>query len=99
MQYITNNPYVSYYEYTISGSLTPLYEDKTVSLVENVKLGVVPFVLVKYWDELENYPVENDKKKRTIVLTSALNIVDYLRNACFKDCVLNITCFYKQQIM
>ena len=43
MQYINNNPYVSYYEYTISGSLTPFYEDKTVSLVENVKLGVVPF--------------------------------------------------------
>jgi len=92
-------PVVSYFEYTLTGSLTPLYEEKTNAILEGVKTGFVPFSFVKYWDESEDLTTESDKKKRTIILTSPLNIVDYLNNACFKDCNLNITCFYKQRFI
>jgi len=87
-----------YYEYTLSGALTPLYEEKTAAVVENIKVGNVPFVLVKYWDEPLDFPEENDKKRRTFVLNSPNNITDYLNNYCFKDCNLNISVFYKQRI-
>jgi hypothetical protein len=91
--------FVYYYEYTLSGALTPLYEEKTSSVVENVKIGNVPFVFVKYWDEPLDFPIENDKKRRTIILTSSTNITDYLNSVCFKDCNLNVSCFYKQRII
>lgn len=93
-------PNIQYYEYTLEGELTPLYEEKTNLITEQMNARSIPLTLVKYWDEKMDTSLDIDKKKRTIVLVCDIFFnADYLKNNFFKDCDLNITCFYKQRII
>lgn len=84
------------FEYVYSGDLTPVLEEKTTLITQGITGGTVPFNLVKYYDEDVS---GTDKKKRTFVLVSPVNITDYLYNNYFKDCNMVMNVYYKQRIV
>jgi len=91
---------IPYYEYTVEGELTPVFEEKTNTILQQTNRGAQPFTLVKLWDEKMDVSVESERKKRTVVITSEMCIIgDYIKNTYFRDCYVNITCFYKQRII
>jgi hypothetical protein len=93
-------PIIQFYEYTLEGELTLLYEEKINFITEQMNVKSTPLTLVKYWDEMMDTSLDNDKKKRTTILVSDMFIgADYLKNTFFKDCELNITCFFKQRVI
>ncbi len=85
---------MSYFEYTFIGDLTPEYEEKTKFLIEKVNEGSVHFKLEKYYDE----NITADKKKRTIVIISPVNISDYLFYI-MRDCNLMYVAYFKQRLI
>jgi hypothetical protein len=86
---------MSYFEYNYTGELTETFEQKTKELVDLVSLGFVPFFVVKYWDDT----IEGtEKKKRTIILSSQINLINYFQINFFKDCVLERAVYFKQLI-
>jgi len=87
--------YLPFFEYSYEGELTPLLEEKTKILLNTYGSELVPFNLIKYYDE-KIY--NSDKKRRTIILTSYINLSDYFYNTYFKDCNLDVIIYYKQQI-
>lgn len=93
-------PLQPHYEYTFEGELTPALEENTEAIIQQSNNGNLPFEIVKFADGRLDLSVENDKKKRTIVIKSNMYIdVAYLLNNYFKDCNLTYNCFYKQQII
>jgi hypothetical protein len=89
---------MSYFEYQIVGDLTPTLEEKTTNLVNAISYGNAPFYIQKYYDE----PIPNteDKKKRTIILTSPVNVRNYLFSNFFTDySSFDFVAYYKQRIM
>ena len=86
---------MSYFEYNYTGELTAIFEQKTKDILDLVSLGIVPFYIVKYWDE----PIEGEeKKKRTLVLSSPINLINYFQTNFFKDCNLEKVVYVKQRI-
>lgn len=54
---------MSYFEYNYTGELSATFEQKTKEIVDLVSQGIVPFYVVKYWDDT----IEGtDKKKENI---------------------------------
>jgi len=89
-----------YYEYTIEGELTPAFEERTSAIMQQTNNGILPFTLVKLWDEKMDASVESERKKRVVIIVSDMCIIgDYIKNTYFRDCYVNITCFYKQRII
>jgi len=85
---------MSYYEFIIMGDLTPKYEEKTQMILDEINEGTAIYRLEKYYDE----EITTDKKKRTVVITSPLNITNNLYGIV-KDCNLQMVGYYKQRIM
>lgn len=86
---------MSYIEYNYTGELTETFEKKTKELVDLVSLGFVPFSVVKYWDDT----IEGtEKKKRTLILSSQVNLINYFQINFFNDCVLDRAVYFKQLI-
>jgi len=87
---------MSYFEYLIVGDLTPTLEERTNLLVNTMSNGGAPFYISKYYDE--PIPTTDDKKRRTIVLTSPINIKTYLFNTFFNNCPVDLVGYYKQRL-
>jgi len=84
---------MSYYEFILSGNLTPELEEKSKLLLEEVNKYYVPYNIHKFIDE----EIAEDKKKRTIVIYSQMNIKDFLLKK-FMNCGLEMLIYFKQQI-
>ena len=84
---------MSYYEYNISGELTPLLEEQTKKLLSFIDEGV-PFSIVKYIDE----PKGDEKINREFVLTSQINMWNFFF-IHFTDSKMEYKVYYKQRIM
>lgn len=87
---------MSYFEYNYTGELTETFEQKTKEIVDLVSQGIVPFYVVKYWDDVID---GTEKKRRTLVLSSPINLVNYFQINFFKDCVLDRAVYFKQRIV
>jgi hypothetical protein len=85
---------MSYFEFVFSGIITPEYEEKTNELLEDVNKHYVPYVIHKFIDE----EINDEKKCRTIIIHSHLNITDLLSKK-FLSCNLKMNVYWKQQII
>ena len=85
---------MSYFEYNISGDLTPEYEEKTKLILSKINDGTGFYNIQKYWDE----DVTPEKKQRVIVLTSPVNVSNHLYEL-IKDSGLYLSVYYKQRII
>jgi len=85
---------MSYFEYVITGDLTPLFEEKTEFILSQINEGNALYRLDKYTDEV----ITEEKKRRTLILTCAINISNILY-PIFKDNNFVILGFFKQRIM
>ncbi len=85
---------MSYFEYNISGNLTPELEEKTKMILDKVNDGSAFFIVQKYWDE----DITPEKKQRNIVLTSHVDIWLPLFDM-LKGNGLNFSVYYKQRII
>ena len=85
---------MSYFEYTFIGDLTPKFEEKTQFLLTKVNEGYVPFKLEKYYDE----DISVDKKKRTLILRSPINVSEYLYST-MNECNLEMVAYFKQRLI
>lgn len=83
---------MSYYEYIITGELTPLVEEQTLSLIKSIDEGI-PFSIIKYTDE-----TIGEKKQRVLVLASHINMWGYFYNH-FKNSVMDFKVYNKQRII
>lgn len=87
--------YPPIFEYIFTGELTPVLEERTKLIIENITKSIAPFSLVKYFDE----PITEDKKTRTFILISTSNITTYLCSTFFNDCNMKLEVFYKQRVI
>jgi len=85
---------MSYFEFIINGDLTPIYEEKTELLLSQMNEGYSIYKLEKYYDE----KINEEKKARTIILTSSINIINLIY-PIFKDCKVQYIGYYKQRII
>jgi hypothetical protein len=85
---------MSYFEYVMIGDLTPVFEEKTSFILSQINEGVALYRIDKYTDEV----VAEDKKKRTLILTSAVNVWNVLY-PIFKDTNIITLGFFKQRII
>jgi hypothetical protein len=85
---------MSYFEFVFNGILTPVYEEKSNEILNEVNKYYVPYVIHKFIDE----DIEDDKKKRTIILHSHINVIDMLSKK-FINCGLDTRVYWKQQII
>ena len=85
---------MSYYEYIISGDLTVDFENKVNNMLDLINTGRVLFAVQKYTDD----EIEMDKKRRTLVLVSPLNVVNQVYDL-YKNIGVEIQVYYKQRIM
>jgi len=85
---------MSYFEYVFSGVLTPEFEEKTNEIYKQTTENFVPFSIHKYTDEV----FSEDKKKRTLVIYSQLNMREYLFNK-FSGSGLEMRMYLKQEII
>jgi neutral trehalase len=85
---------MSYFEYTMTGELTPEYEERTKLIVERLNNGTAFYNLQKYWDD----EVTPEKKNRTIVITAPMNVWVHLYDL-FKGLNLSFVGYHKQRII
>jgi len=85
---------MSYFEFVFTGNLTPVYEDKTNEFLKEINNYYVPYTIHKIIDE----DIGDDKKNRTIIIHSHLNITDVLSKK-FLSCRLHMNLYWKQQII
>ena len=85
---------MSYFEYVMIGDLTPIFEEKTAFVLSQINEGVALYRIDKYTDEV----VAEDKKKRTLILTSPVNVWNVLY-PIFKDTNIITLGFFKQRII
>lgn len=85
---------MSYFEYVISGELTPEFEEITQTLVSRLNNGTAFYNIQKYWDE----EITSEKKNRIIILTSQYNVMVHLFNLVKQDGI-NFAAYYKQRII
>ena len=85
---------MSYYEFVFNGILTPEYEEKINDLLKDINRCYVPYVIHKIIDE----DISEDKKNRTIIVHSHLNITDILSKK-FINCGLVMRVNWIQQII
>lgn len=85
---------MSYFEYVFSGVLTTEFEEKTNELVKQMTENYVPYIIHKYIDEV----YMEEKKKRTLIIYSQVNMRDYLYNK-FSGCGLEMRMYLKQEII
>lgn len=85
---------MSYYEFVFSGILTPEYEGKVNDLLKSINDDYLPIIIHKYMDEV----ICEEKKNRTLILHSHLNMWDYLYRM-FADCGLEMKAYYKSRII
>jgi hypothetical protein len=85
---------MSYFEYVMIGDLTPVFEEKTAFVLSQINEGVALYRIDKYTDEV----VAEDKKKRTLILTSPVNVWNVLY-PIFKDTNIITLGFFKQRII
>ena len=87
---------MSYFEFIITGELTPVLEERTNKIVTDIGFGNSPFMLHKYYDD--EIPNTEGKKKRTIIITSPVNVRLILFTYYFNECAVQLTGYYKQLI-
>lgn len=85
---------MSYYEFVFNGILTPEFEDKSNEIIKDMNKYYVPYVIHKFIDE----EISEDKKNRTIIIHSHLNLIDILSKK-FMNCGLEMRVYFKQQII
>jgi hypothetical protein len=85
---------MSYFEFVFSGNLTSVYEDKTNEILKEMNSYYTPYSIHKIIDE----DIGDDKKFRTIIIHSHLNITDVLSKK-FLNCELRMNLYWKQQII
>lgn len=85
---------MSYFEFVFSGNLTSKYEEKTNEILKEINSYYVPYTIHKIIDE----DIGDEKKNRTIIIHSHLNITDVLSKK-FLSCGLEMKLFWKQQII
>jgi hypothetical protein len=85
---------MSYFEYILTGDLTKSLEERTTLITDNITKGILPFSLIKYYDE----DIGDDKKKRIFILASNINMTNYIYSEYFKDCNMEISVYFKQRI-
>ena len=85
---------MSYFEYVFIGDLTPLFEEKTAFVLSQINEGTALYRIDKYTDEV----VAEDKKRRTMILTSPVNVWNVLY-PIFKDTNIITLGFFKQRII
>jgi hypothetical protein len=85
---------MSYFEYVIIGDVTPLYDEKTAFILSQINEGIALYRLDKYTDEV----IAEEKKRRTMILTSPVNVWNVLY-PIFKDTNLITLGYFKQRII
>ncbi len=85
---------MSYFEYVLIGDLTPLFEEKTAFVLSQINEETALYRIDKYTDEV----VAEDKKRRTMILTSPVNVWNVLY-PIFKDTNIITLGFFKQRII
>jgi hypothetical protein len=84
-----------FFEYIFRSDLTPLLEERTKIITDTITKSIAPFSFIKYYDD----PIGDDKKVRTIVLSSSSDITSHLCITYFKDCNTQVEVYYRQRIM
>jgi len=84
---------MSHFEFILTGNLTPDVEERSKQLLNDNNKYYIPYVIHKYIDE----DIGEDKKNRTIIVHSHLNISDFLLKK-FVNCGLELRVYWKQQI-
>jgi len=85
---------MSYFEYIISGDLTPEFEEKTKMLYDKVNSGTAFYNILKYVDE----ELTPEKKIRTLTIASHLNITRSLYEL-IQGAGLNFQGYFKQRLI
>jgi hypothetical protein len=85
---------MSYYEFIISGDLSPEFDDKIKIVMNNINTGRALYSIQKYTDE----DVAVDKKRRTVVLVSPANVWNHIYDI-FKGCGLEFQVYFKQRVV
>jgi hypothetical protein len=85
---------MSYFEYIISGDMTPEFDDKIKIVLNNINTGKCLYAFQKYTDE----DVGVDKKRRTVVLVSPVNVWNHIYEI-FRGCGLEFQVYYKQRVV
>jgi hypothetical protein len=85
---------MSYYEYIIRGELTSEFEGKVNEMLNLINTGRVLFAIQRYTDD----EIDMDKKRRTLVLVSPINVVSQVYDL-FRNIGVEIEVYYKQRIM
>jgi len=81
---------MSYFEYIFNGEVTTLLEEQTKNIFDIINNGTAPFVLDKYYDE-----EINEKKMRTIILKSKLNMVPHILFNLFNGSKVYLQAYHK----
>jgi hypothetical protein len=85
---------MSHFEFIISGDVTPEFDGKIKQVLDNMNTGRAVYGLQKYVDE----DVSAEKKRRTLVLVSPMNVWNHLYDI-FKGCGLEFQVYHKQRII
>lgn len=85
---------MSYFEFTFVGELTPIFEEKTQFLLSKINDGAFNYKLEKYYDD----EISEEKKRRTLIITSPVNNWDYLFQV-MKDVNVQYIGYFKQRII
>ncbi len=85
---------MSYFEFIISGDSSPEFDDRINVVLNNINNGTALYAIQKYTDE----DVSPDKKKRTLVLVSPMNVWTTIYEI-FKGYGLEFQAYYKQRVV
>lgn len=85
---------MSYFEFIVSGDLTPAFEEKTNELLSNINQGLALYAIQRYMDE----EIAPEKKRRTLVIVSPMNIWEHIYGM-LKGLGLEIQGYNKQRII
>jgi hypothetical protein len=85
---------MSYFEFIISGESSPEFDDRIKFVLNNINNGGALYTIQKYTDE----DVSPDKKKRTLVLVSPINVWTTIYDI-FKGNELEFQVYYKQRVV
>jgi hypothetical protein len=87
---------MSHFEYILTGELNDAFEEKTQFLLAKINEGCAAYYISEYKDE----EINPETKKRTIIITSQINIWEYLYST-LAECKNNLkmTAYYKQRFM
>jgi hypothetical protein len=85
---------MSHFEYILTGELDSNLEEKTDLFIKSIYHNNAPYYLIKYYDTVIN----EDKKERTFILTSSINLKDYIMYNFFNNCNMNVVVYFKHRV-